>query len=344
MESGEVQYGDVNGLWDKVRNVFRISYTLNFVFAALVGVAFAWTVVPEWTIGTLIVLDVFFLALFVNISNDYFDHKSGADENRWKKYSVANDKDLREMFNEKIYWSGNAFDRGIVSDRTGKVIIASLAVIAVLLAIPILLFGGWMVLLMGGVAFFLSYFYTAPPLNLGARGLGEVDVLLSFTFLSLFPYVVLVNDINLEMFLISITVGLCVMLLRSVDQMSGYEAHKAAGEKDFSVRFGLDGSGQHSHLFPDDNVRDRHLPGPPLRGRLRPSIADDPGHEGAHQDIQGQGRQIQMDTSRPDDVEDRDGPDAAARDLAPAHAIRFGALVAPLLINRRRTRSASTSA
>ncbi|MCE5297040.1 MAG: prenyltransferase [Euryarchaeota archaeon] len=242
MESGEVQYGDVNGLWDKVRNVFRISYTLNFVFAALVGVAFAWTVVPEWTIGTLIVLDVFFLALFVNISNDYFDHKSGADENRWKKYSVANDKDLREMFNEKIYWSGNAFDRGIVSDRTGKVIIASLALIAVLLAIPILQFGGWMVLLMGGIAFFLSYFYTAPPLNLGARGLGEVDVLLSFTFLSLFPYVVLVNDINLEIVLISITVGLSVMLLRSVDQMSGYEAHKAAGEKDFSVRFGLDGA------------------------------------------------------------------------------------------------------
>jgi 1,4-dihydroxy-2-naphthoate octaprenyltransferase len=150
--------------------------------------------------------------------------------------------DLREMFNEKIYWSGNAFDRGIVSDRTGKVIIASLAVIAVILAVPIVMFGGWMVLLMGGIAFFLSYFYTAPPLNLGARGLGEIDVLLSFTFMSLFPYVVLVNDINLEIILISITVGLCVMLLRSVDQMSGYEAHKAAGEKDFSVRFGLEGA------------------------------------------------------------------------------------------------------
>ncbi|MFA5313322.1 MAG: prenyltransferase [Methanomassiliicoccales archaeon] len=242
MENGEVQYGDVNGLWDKVRNVFRISYTLNFVFAALVGVAFAWTVVPEWTIGTLIVLDVFFLALFVNISNDYFDHKSGADENRWKKYNVVDDKNLKEMFNEKIYWSGNAFDRGIVSDRTGKIIIASLAIVAVLLAIPILMFGGWIVLLMGGIAFFLSYFYTAPPLNLGARGLGEIDVLLSFTFLALFPYVVLVNDINLEVILFAVTVGLCVMLLRSVDQMSGYDAHKEAGEKDFSVRFGLEGA------------------------------------------------------------------------------------------------------
>jgi 1,4-dihydroxy-2-naphthoate polyprenyltransferase len=242
MESSETKYGEVNSIWDKARNIFRISYTLNFVFAALVGVAFAWTTVPEWTIGTLIVLDVFVLALFVNISNDYFDHKSGADSKRWEKYNLVTDKKLGEMFNEKLYWSGNAFDRGIVSDRTGKIIIAALAVIAVVLAVPILMFGGWVVLVMGGIAFFLSYFYTAPPLNLGARGLGEVDVFLSFTFLPLFSYLVLVNDINLEIMLISITVGLSVMLLRSVDQMSGYEAHKSAGEKDFSVRFGLEGA------------------------------------------------------------------------------------------------------
>jgi len=240
--SDEVQYGEVNGLWDKVRNVFRISYTLNFVFAALIGVVYAWTIEDEWLIGTLIVLDVFFLALFVNISNDYFDHKSGADDKRWQKYNLVEDKELRELANEKFYWSGNAFDRGIVTDRTGKIIIGSLAVAAVLLAIPIFLFGGWTVLVMGGIAFFLSYFYTAPPLNLGARGYGELDVFLSFTFLSLFPFIVLTGDINLEILIISIAVGMTVMLLRAVDQMSGFEAHRDAGEKDFSVRFGIEGA------------------------------------------------------------------------------------------------------
>lgn len=242
MENSSLQYGQVNSLWDKVRNVFRISYTLPFVFAAMTGVAFAWTIKPEYAIGIAILLDVFLLALFVNISNDYFDHRSGADKNRWKHYDMSYASELKQNFNEKFYWTGNAFDRGIVTDRTGKVIIVALAVMAAALALPIVLYGGVMVLAMGAVAFFLSYFYTAPPLNLGARGLGEVDVLLSFTLMSLFSYLVIVQELSWEMLLIALTVGMAVMLMRVVDQMFGYEAHLEAKEKDFSVRFGREGA------------------------------------------------------------------------------------------------------
>ena len=242
MENSSLQYGQANSMWDKVRNVFRISYTLPFVFASLTGVAFAWTVKPEYLIGICILLDVFILALFVNISNDYFDHKSGADKNRWSHFDLSIKEDLKDTFNEKVFWEGNAFDRGIVTDRTGQIIIAALAISAAALAVPILLYGGWMVLVMGGVAFFLSYFYTAPPLNLGARGLGEVDVCLSFTLISMFSYLVLVPEFSVQMLLIAMTVGLVVMLMRVVDQMFGYEAHLEAKEKDFSVRFGREGA------------------------------------------------------------------------------------------------------
>lgn len=242
MENSSLQYGQVNTLWDKVRNVFRISYTLPFVFAAMTGVAFAWTVKPEYLIGVMILLDVFLLALFVNISNDYFDHLSGADKNRWQSHHAIPKEELKANFNEKFFWEGNAFDRGLVTDHTGKIIIAALAVMAAALAVPIVLYGGMIVLLMGGIAFFLSYFYTAPPLNLGAKGLGEIDVCLSFICMSLFSYLVIVQDLNLQMVLIAVTVGIVVMLMRVVDQMFGYEAHLEAKEKDFSVRFGREGA------------------------------------------------------------------------------------------------------
>jgi 1,4-dihydroxy-2-naphthoate polyprenyltransferase len=242
MENSSLQYGQANTLWDKVRNVFRISYTLPFVFAAMTGVAFAWTVKAEYLIGVCILLDVFLLALFVNISNDYFDHRSGADKNRWKHYDLGHKEDLKDTFNEKFFWTGNAFDRGIVTDRTGKIIIASLAISAAILALPILFYGGLIVLAMGAVAFFLSYFYTAPPLNLGAKGLGEIDVFLSFTLMSMFSYLVIVPEFNWQMLLIALTVGMSVMLMRVVDQMFGYEAHMEAKEKDFSVRFGREGA------------------------------------------------------------------------------------------------------
>ena len=59
----------------KAKEVLRIAYTLPFVMASVAGVAFALTMSDEWLLAFLIPLDVFFLALLVNFSNDYFDHK-----------------------------------------------------------------------------------------------------------------------------------------------------------------------------------------------------------------------------------------------------------------------------
>jgi 1,4-dihydroxy-2-naphthoate octaprenyltransferase len=102
------------------------------------------------------------------------------------------------------------------------------------------LYGGWIVLLLGAVAFFLSYFYTAPPLNLGARGLGEVDVLISFTMISFFSFYVISQQLYWPALIVAIIVGIGAMIMRVVDEMSGKEAHIAAGEKDLVVRFGVD--------------------------------------------------------------------------------------------------------
>jgi 1,4-dihydroxy-2-naphthoate octaprenyltransferase len=233
---------EVETRWDLIRNVLRIFYTIPFVMASVTGVVFALTIKQEWLIALLIPLVVLLLALFVNLSNDYFDHKSGADAARFNNFDPQNQDELRKIFNDKYYWMGNTFDKGEITERQGIIILIIIAALAAILAIPILLYGGWIVLLMGGVAFFLSYFYTAPPLNLGARGFGEIDVFLSFAFMSFFSYYVIVQEYSWEMLLIAITVGIVVMLMRVVDQMSGYEAHKSAGEKDFSVRFGREGA------------------------------------------------------------------------------------------------------
>jgi 1,4-dihydroxy-2-naphthoate octaprenyltransferase len=233
---------EVRSRWDLARNVLRLYYTIPFVMASVTGVVFALTIKDDWLLAVLIPLDVFLLALFVNLSNDYFDHKSGADQKRFVPFDPAYEAELRQIFNDKYYWMGNTFDKGEITERQGKVILAVIAVAAAIVAIPIVYYGGWVVLLMGAVAFFLSYFYTAPPLNLGAKGFGEIDVFLSFALMSYFSFYVMVNELNWEMLIIAITVGLAVMLMRAVDQLSGYEAHKAAGEKDFSVRFGQEGS------------------------------------------------------------------------------------------------------
>jgi len=222
----------------KLMDVLRISYTLPFVLASVTGVALALTVNQEWMVVVLIPIDVFFLALFVNFSNDYFDHRSGVDRLRFQDTEISGK--ARNFLSERFYWSGNAFDNGLITVRQGKLVMAILAAIAVFFAIPIFLYGGWIVLILGGVGFFLAYFYTAPPLNLGARGLGELDVAISFAFMSFFSYFVIVQEFSWEAVLISICVGLGVGLMRIVDEMTGYEAHLKAGEKDLCVIMGLE--------------------------------------------------------------------------------------------------------
>lgn len=223
----------------KLMDILRISYTITFVLASVTGVALALTVKQEWLMAFLIPLDVFFLALFVNFSNDYFDHKSGVDQLRFQEHG-QNIEQVREILPEKFYWSGNAFDNGLVTEKQGKTIMGVIAAMAVILAIPIVLYGGLIVLLLGAIGFFLSYFYTAPPLNLGARGFGELDVAVSFAFISFFSYFVIVQEFSLEAVLIACCVGLAVGMVRIVDEMTGYEAHVKSEERNLCVILGLE--------------------------------------------------------------------------------------------------------
>lgn len=223
----------------KLMDILRISYTITFVLASVTGVALALTVKQEWLMAFLIPLDVFFLALFVNFSNDYFDHKSGVDQLRFQEHG-QNIEQVREILPEKFYWSGNAFDNGLVTEKQGKTIMGVIAVMAVILAIPIVLYGGLIVLLLGAIGFFLSYFYTAPPLNLGARGFGELDVAVSFAFISFFSYFVIVQEFSWEAVLIACCVGLAVGMVRIVDEMTGYEAHVKSEERNLCVILGLE--------------------------------------------------------------------------------------------------------
>ncbi len=296
---------EVRTRWDLARNVLRLYYTIPFVLASVTGAAFALTITDDWLLALLIPLDVFLLALFVNLSNDYFDHKSGADQKRFQTFDPAYEAELKQIFNDKYYWMGNTFDKGEITERQGKAILAIIAVAAALIALPIIYYGGWVVLVMGAVAFFLSYFYTAPPLNLGARGFGELDVFLSFALMSYFTFYVIVPELNWEMVIIAITVGIAVMLMRAVDQMSGYDAHKAAGEKDFSVRFGQEGSARITVWLLGVMYVLCGASGGPFRPAL-PGAVPHPPCGGAHgQDVPGQGGQVPLGAACARDAQDR---------------------------------------
>ncbi len=236
----------------KVNLIFRFSYTLPFFTASVCGSLFAFLFYePPLHVVILMPVVVLLLAVFVNFSNDYFDHRSGVDKIRFSQAEEMS-KVLDIELLKKIYWEGNPFDNGLVTDKQGRIIMAALVIISVILAIPIMLHGGWVAAAFGVVGILLSYFYTAPPLDLGARGLGEVDVGISFFMLVFCSFYVATIEMdglfaftgvfNVEIFVFALIVGVLVGLMRLTDSMSGQDAHIANGERSISVRFGLDGT------------------------------------------------------------------------------------------------------
>ncbi len=221
--------------------IMRFSYTLPFVLASLCGVAYGLAYSDDYLIAALIPLTVWFLAMFVNFSNDYFDHVSGVDaEVEEERFSTMSESDVfkdNEML-KKIYWDGNQFERGLITAEQGRLVMAALVAASLLLALPIVLHGGILVIALGAAGLLLAYFYTAPPLNMGARGLGELNVGISFFMLVFFSNYVLSGVLSWEIALFAAAVAVAVGLMRVVDAMSGYESHLRHGEKDLAVRMG----------------------------------------------------------------------------------------------------------
>ena len=224
--------------------VFRFSYTLPFFMASVCGVLFAYlnADVPAY-IAVLIPVTVMFMAVFVNFSNDYYDSISGADDLRFQGWKEGKVEGIdTSPFLEKLYWDGNPVNNGMVTTKQAKVIMAALVGIIVMLAVPVLLYGDLITVGMFGVfGLLIAFFYTAPPVNLGARGLGEVAVGVSFFMMVFASYYVASGEIwNFEIFMFAIIVGLAVGLMRTADSMSGQDAHIQTGERSISVRVGLD--------------------------------------------------------------------------------------------------------
>ena len=129
----------------RVNLIFRFSYTIPFLLASVCGVVYAVSYDVPWHIMVLIPVAVLLLALFVNFSNDYFDHKSGVDKKVNDQKSRSRDNLMTSDAVKRVYWEGNQFDTGLVTERQGKAIMAALLVLIVIVALPVIAYGGWSV-------------------------------------------------------------------------------------------------------------------------------------------------------------------------------------------------------
>jgi 1,4-dihydroxy-2-naphthoate octaprenyltransferase len=161
--------------------------------------------------------------LGLNVLNDVADTTSGADD--------AN-------VNPTMFSGGSrVIQYGLVSLRAMKRVAAAFYAVGISIGIYLTVTSGIELLWIGLAGVFLSVFYTAPPLRLVHRGLGEICVALGFgPIMVLGTYFVVTQKLSWEAFYASLPVALLIMLVLYVNQIPDRPADARAGKRTIVVR------------------------------------------------------------------------------------------------------------
>ena len=179
--------------------------------------------------AVLTVIGASFVQLGLNVANDVFDSIQGADD--------AN------VTPTKYSGGSRVIQYGLVSFRRMAATAAACYLAAAAIGIVLLVLRGSPALLAIGVAgIIVSLAYTAPPLKLVYRGLGEIAVAVGFGPLMLLgAYVVQTGGaLAWEPVVVSIPIALLVALILYVNEIPDRRGDAHAGKRTLPVRFGRD--------------------------------------------------------------------------------------------------------
>jgi 1,4-dihydroxy-2-naphthoate polyprenyltransferase len=176
----------------------------------------------------LTMLGMIFAHLGINLANDYFDFKQGADqENKFRNPFSGGSTHLVE---------GEKSPKQIFLMSAVCLFAALLCGIALIMLVdggtgPVL----W--IMIGG--FLGGYFYTAPPFKFAYRGWGEFFILVCFGILpTVGTFYVMTKEISMAAVLAGLPIGLLITNVLWINQFPDYKSDKEAGKKTLVVRMG----------------------------------------------------------------------------------------------------------
>jgi 1,4-dihydroxy-2-naphthoate octaprenyltransferase len=216
----------------KLKSIFLASRP-NFLTASvapvLVGSTLAYAITGSFNFGFFILamLAIMFLHAGANMANDYFDHKSGND---WINKNVT-----------PFSGGSRAIQDGIISPRAE--LLAALAALAAGSAIGliiVLLTKSLFILIIGILGLLGGFFYTAPPIKLGYRCVGESVIALLFGLLPVFgSYYLQTGNIDIIPLLPAAIVAVLIFLIIFINEFPDLAADTVVNKKTLIVRFGV---------------------------------------------------------------------------------------------------------
>ncbi len=202
-------------LWYRALRPF--SYSASIV-PVLVGSVVAWhDGHVNWVLILLALIGSIAIQAGTNLANEYFDYTQGVD----KSDSLGPAGVILEgkLTPRQVLWASVlAFAVGVV---LGLYVVAQV---------------GWVILIVGLASVLAAWFYTAKPLSLGYRGLGELEV---FIFMGpvmvAAAYYVQVRDLAWSPLLVSLPVGFLVTSILHANNLRDIVQDKERGRVTWAV-------------------------------------------------------------------------------------------------------------
>jgi 1,4-dihydroxy-2-naphthoate octaprenyltransferase len=225
MMKADVERSKLITLFLAARPKFLTASAAPVLVGSAVGFAVAGTF--HWPLFLLALFATIALHCGANIANDYFDHISGND---WVNKNVT------------PFSGGRRFiQNGVLSPKATLLeSLFCLTVGAILGVIILLITRSIFILILGLVALLGGFFYTAPPVKLGYRGIGEFVIAFLFGILPVYgSYYLQTSAIDLAPLPAAITMGILIFLVILINEFPDLAADTAVDKKTLVVHFGI---------------------------------------------------------------------------------------------------------
>ena len=197
--------------------------TLTAAFVpVVVGSALIYTSPFEinWALSILALLGALFIQVGTNLINDAVDFKKGADtQERLGPIRVT--------------------QSGLLSHK--QVLLAGLTsfAFAVVFGLPLVMAGGWLILLVGLISLICGYAYTAGPFPLAYKGLGDIFVVLFFGLVAVGgTFYLHSGHFSLGVVISGLQIGFLSTVLIAINNLRDIETDRKANKLTLPVRFG----------------------------------------------------------------------------------------------------------
>jgi 1,4-dihydroxy-2-naphthoate polyprenyltransferase len=212
--------------------LFRLGATARGVLPFLLGAVIAWSQGKpiDLTVLLLATIAVLCIMLMTFLVNEYYDY----------------DTDKANVDYHMFSGGSRILTRGLIPRR--HAIIAAYILLSVAIVIGLLLYfyfqTGPLTIPLGAIAIFIGYFYTAKPLQLSYRGLGEIGIWFTCGWLATITgYYLQVGQLNTIATLASLPGAISVFLVILVNEIPDIRSDKLSGKNTLAVRLGLEKTG-----------------------------------------------------------------------------------------------------